>query len=221
MREIIYSMKSILALLFFFASFPALAQTDVRAKAILDALAKKAATYKTLQATFSANVPAPGGKGGTTQRGTFLMKGAKYRLTLPTQDTRCDGRTVWTFIKDANEVQVSTPDESSENGLSPIKLFTQFSDRNYKSRYIGDRTVGGKASQVVELLPTKSSQAFKKVELAVAKATGTPSGATVWDKSGAKYAYTIVSYTPNGAIADAQFVWNAKANPKVEVVDLR
>jgi outer membrane lipoprotein-sorting protein len=212
---------SLLAIAALAVSFSANAQTDPRAKSILDGLAKKAATYKSLQATFTANVPAPGGKGGTTQRGTFLMKGAKYRLTLPTQDTRCDGRSVWTFIKDANEVQISTPDESSDGSLSPIKLFTQFSDRDYKSRYIGERTVGGKASQVVELLPTKKTQAFKKVELAVAKATGTPSGATVWDKSGSKYAYTIASYTPNVTIADAQFVWDAKANPKVEVVDLR
>ena len=214
-------MKHFFIALSVLASFSANAQTDARAKAILDALAKKAATYQSLQATFTANVPAPGGKGGTTQRGTFLMKGAKYRLTLPTQDTRCDGRTVWTYIKDAAEVQVSTPDESSESSLSPVKLFTSFSTKDYKSRYIGDRTVGGKASQVVELLPTKSSQAFRKVELAVAKATGVPSGATIWDKSGARYAYTIATYTPNVAISDTQFFWNAKANPKVEVVDLR
>ena len=214
-------MKHYLTALALVASFSVQAQTDARAKSILDALAKKAATYKSLKATFTANVPAPGGKGGTTQRGSFLMKGAKYRLTLPAQDTRCDGRTVWTYIKDANEVQVSTPDESSESSLSPLKLFTHFSDRDYKSRYIGDRTVGGKASQIVELLPTKSTQAFKKVELAVAKATGVPSGATIWDKSGGKYAYTIATYTPNVAIADSQFEWDAKANPKVEVVDLR
>lgn len=213
-------MKHLLAAVALLASFSTHAQTDAQAKSILDALAKKAATYKSLQATFTANVPAPGGKGGTTQRGTFLMKGAKYRLSLPTQDTRCDGRTVWTYIRDAAEVQVSTPDASAD-GLSPIKLFTSFSTNDYRSRYIGERTVGGKMSQVVELLPTKSTQAFKKVELAVAKASGVPSGATVWDKSGAKYAYTIASYTPNVAIADAQFVWDAKANPKVEVVDLR
>lgn len=213
-------MKNLFLAAALLASFSTSAQTDARAKSILDALAKKAATYKSLQATFTANLPAPGGKGGTTQRGTFFMKGAKYRLMLPTQDTRCDGRTVWTYLKEAGEVQVSTPDASAD-ALSPIKLFTQFSDRDYTSRYLGERTVGGKASQVVELLPTKSTQAFKKVELAVAKASGVPSGATVWDKSGAKYAYTIATYTPNVAITDAQFVWDAKANPKVEVVDLR
>lgn len=213
-------MKCLLFSLVVLVSFSASAQTDARAKAVLDGLAKKAATYKTLQATFSASMPAPGGKGGTTQRGTFLMKGPMYRLTLPAQDTRCDGRTVWTYLKEAGEVQVSTPDASAD-ALSPVKLFTQFSDRDYKSRYVGERTVGGKASHVLELLPTKSTQAFKKVELAVAKATGVPSGATVWDKSGTRYAYTIVTYTPNVSIADAQFVWNAKANPRVEVVDLR
>lgn len=213
-------MRNLLLVLGLLLTVPAHAQADARAKAILDALAKKAATYKSLQATFTANLPAPGGKGGTTQRGTFLMKGAKYRLTLPTQDTRCDGRSVWTYLKEASEVQVSTPDASAD-ALSPVKLFTQFSDRDYTSRYLGEHTVGGKASQVVELLPTKSTQAFKKVELAVTKATGMPAGATVWDKSGAKYAYTIATYMPNVAIADAQFVWDAKANPKVEVVDLR
>jgi chaperone LolA len=197
------------------------AQTDARAKAVLDALAKKAATYKSLKATFTMNVADAGGKGGTTQRGTFFMKGAKYRLTLPTQDTRSDGRTLWTYLKEAKEVQVSTPDASSDNALSPVKLFTQFSDRDYKSRYLGERKVGAKTAHVVELLPTKSTQAFKKVELAIDKVSGTVASGTIWDKSGARYAYTIATYTPNVAIPDAQFVWDSKGNPGVEVVDLR
>lgn len=213
-------MKYFLVALALASSFPAQAQTDARAKTILDALSKKAATYKSLKATLTMNVADASGKGGTTQRGTFLMKGAKYRLTLPTQDTRSDGRTVWTYLKEAQEVQVSAPDASAD-AISPVKLFTQFSDRDYKSRYLGERTVGGKKSHVIELLPTKSTQAFKKVELAVDKVSGTPAGATIWDKGGARYGYTIAGYTPNVAIPDAQFVWDAKANAGVEVVDLR
>ena len=214
-------MKHLLLGLAIAASLPATAQTDARAKAVLDALAKKAATYKSLKATFTMNIADAGGKGGTTQRGTFLMKGPKYRLTLPTQDTRSDGRTLWTYLKEAGEVQVSTPDASSESALSPMKLFTQFSDRDYKSRYLGERKVGAKTAHVVELLPTKKTQAFKKVELAVDKASGTVASGTIWDKSGARYAYTIATYTPNIAIPDAQFVWDTKANAGVEVVDLR
>jgi len=213
-------MKHFLPLLFLLP-FSAAAQTDARAKAVLDGLSKKTAALKSLKATFSVTTTDARGAAQGTQRGTFLMKGAKYRITLPAQDVRSDGRTQWTYLKEAGEVQVSTPDASAADAITPMRLFSGFSSRDYNSRYLGERKVGTKAAHVVELTPVRSTQAFKKVELAVDRVSGQVVGGTVWDKSGARFTYMVTGYTPNATLADAQFVWDAKAAPGVEVVDLR
>lgn len=193
------------------------AQTDAKAKAVLDAASKKAGTLKSLKANFTLRLS--GGRTKETTKGSFLMKGQKYHVTLAKQELISDGRTVWTYMKDANEVQVSSfnPNEQS---ISPTKLFTNFYDKEFKYRYAGTRKIGGKDCDIIELTPIKKGTQFNKVELAIDKQS-TIAGGNMYEKNGNMYQYEVSNYTPNAAVTDAQFVFDAKAHPGVEVVDLR
>ena len=192
---------------------------DAKAKGILEAVSKKVNGLKSLKANFALKLAGANGKVRETKKGTFLMKGQKYRVTLQGQEIICDGHTVWTYMKDGNEVQVSNYNPS-EQTISPTKLFTNFYDKEYKYRYVGARTVGGKACDVVEMIPVNKAKQLSKVELAVDKAS-TIIGGNVWEKNGNQYQYEVSGYTPNAAVTDAQFTFNAKEHPGVEVVDLR
>ena len=136
---------------------------DAKAKGILDAVSKKAATLKSLKANFTLRLS--GGKTKETRTGSFLMKGQKYHVTLPKQELISDGKTVWTYMKDGNEVQVSNFNPS-EQSMSPTKLFTNFYDKEFKYRYAGARKVAGKPCDIIELTPIKAGTQFVKVELA-------------------------------------------------------
>ena len=193
------------------------AQTDAKAKTVLDAASKKAATLKSLKANFTLRLS--GGKTKETRTGNFLMKGEKYHVTLPKQELISDGKTVWTYMKDANEVQVSTYN-ASEQSMSPTKLFTNFYDKEFKYRYIGVKKFAGKDCDMIELTPTKKGTQFVKVELAVDK-NSTIAGGNMYEKNGNMYQYEVSGYTPNAAVTDAQFVFDPKAHKGVEVVDLR
>jgi outer membrane lipoprotein carrier protein len=193
------------------------AQTDAKAKAILDAVSKKASTLKSLKANFTLRLS--GGKTKETTKGNFLMKGQKYHVVLAKQELICDGQTVWTYMKDANEVQVSSYNPS-EQSISPTKLFTNFYDKEFNYKYAGTRKVGGKDCDIIEMTPIKKGTQFNKVELAIDKAS-TIAGGNMYEKNGNMYQYEVSGYTPNAAVTDAQFVFNAKAHPGVEVVDLR
>ena len=196
------------------------AQTDTKAKAVLDNLSKKVASLKSLKTNFSLFLASANGKTKDTKKGALQMKGQKYHVTLGNQEIFCDGRTVWTYLKDAKEVQVSTYNPN-EQTLSPTKLFTNFYDKEYSYRYAGAKTIAGKACNVVELTPRGGGKQFKKVELAVDSKAGNLVGGTVTDKSGAIYRYEVSGYTPNAPVTDAQFAFDAKKYPGVEVVDLR
>jgi chaperone LolA len=199
------------------AAQPSFAQ-DTKAKGILEGAQKKMSGLKTMKANFTLRLMGKTGKAQDTKKGSFLMKGEKYHINIPGQEIISDGKTVWTYMKDANEVQIST-NNPLEQSISPAKLFTNAYDKDYNYRYLAARKVAGKAVDVIELTPKKAGQ-FAKIELAIDKA-GTIAGGNIFEKNGNQYQYEVSSASLNPAIADSQFTFDAKAHPKVEVVDLR
>lgn len=213
-------MKQLLAVvsvMLLFVVQPSYAQ-DAKAKSILEATQKKMGSLKTLKANFTLKVVGKSGKVQNTNKGTFLLKGEKYHITIPGQEIISDGKTVWTYMKDAKEVQVSN-NNPSEQTMSPAKLFTNVYDKDYNYRYLTSRKVAGKACDIIEMTPKKAGQ-FTRVELAIQK-NGSIAGGNIFEKNGNQYQYEVSSASLNPALADSQFAFDAKAHPKVEVVDLR
>lgn len=209
---------SILAL--FCSMNVAIAQTDAKAKLVLEAVSKKINGIKTLKANFALHLAGPNGKIKDTKKGTVSMKGNKYRVVLAGQEIICDNKTVWTYMKEAKEVQVSNYNPN-EQSISPTKLFTNFYDKEYTYKYIGAKKVNGKNCDVIELTPVDKSKQFSKLQLAVDKASSTIVGGNIWEKNGNEYIYEVSNFTPNAAIADNYFTFDKKAYPGIEVVDLR
>jgi outer membrane lipoprotein carrier protein len=214
-------MKRFFSLLAFFV--PALliyAQNDPQAKQILDGVSAKFKTFKTVKASFTYKVENASGKALSTKTGTVFMKGTKYRVSIVGQEIFCDGTNVWTYDKAANEVTISKFDKESAT-LTPQKLFTNFYDKDFLYKLNGESKQGAKTIQEIEMTPTDKSKPFHKVYVYVDKAAKTLSSTKVLEKSGSRYSYSVTSLTPNAAITDAQFVFDAKKYPGVEVVDLR
>jgi outer membrane lipoprotein-sorting protein len=205
-----------------FALQPAFAQKDAKAKAVLDAVSNKVGAMKSFKANFSLNLT--GGKGGKvndSKKGTLALKGQKYHVTLSNQEIMCDGKTVWTYNKDAKEVQISNYNPS-EQSMSPAKLFTpNFFEKEYTYAYKGERKEKGKNCDVVEMTPVDKSKQLSKIELLVDKSTSLIAGGNYWEKNGNKYNITVSNFTPNANIADTYFTWNPKEHGGVEAVDLR
>ena len=215
-------MKKFLALCFIVAVaiLPATAQTDAKAKSILEGVSKNINSLKSLKANFALHLTGGNGKVKETKKGSFSMKGKKYHVTLSGQEIICDTKTVWTYVKESNEVQVSNYNPN-EQTISPDKLFTNFYDKEYKYKFMGEKKVGTKTCSVIELVPVAATKQFTKVELLVDKASNTIIGGSIWEKNGNKYKYEISGFTPNAPMSDALFTFDAKAHPGAEVVDLR
>jgi chaperone LolA len=199
---------------------PVMAQTDAKAKSILDAVTKKVNSLKSLKANFSLTLVGGNGKTKQSKAGTFLMKGSKYRISIQGQEIICDNKTVWTYLKDNNEVQISNYNPN-EQTISPTKLITNFYDKEYKYKYVGTKKSGGKNCDAIELTPINSSKQFSKVELLVDQATSTIAGGSITEKNGNHYTYTISNFVGNAPVDDKQFNFDTKAYKGIEVVDLR
>ena len=195
------------------------AQADQKAKTILDNASKKVKALKSLKANFSITIAGGKNAKAQTKKGSVSMKGNKYYVSLSGQEIFCDNKTIWTYMKESNEVQISSFDPN-ENTFTPSKLFTNFYDKEYSYKYSGEQTVGGKKVDIILLMPTNKTKQFSKVELMIDKES-VIAGGKMYEKNGNVYAYNVSAYTPNPNLSDNLFIFDAKKYPKVEVVDLR
>ncbi len=210
----------IMALLLSGSVLMAQTKSDPQAKVVLDAVSAKFKTFTTVEAGFAYKVENGSGKALSTKTGTVKMKGNKYRVSFGGQEIFSDGKTIWNYDKSANEVTVNNVDESG-NGLTPQKLFTNFYDNDFLYLLNGEKKIGGKTLQEIEMTPTDKSKAFHKVYVQVDKAAKTIYSTKVLENGGNRYTYTVSSMKTNTPIADNQFVFDKSKYPGVEVVDLR
>ncbi len=192
---------------------------DPKAKAVLDKLSAKTKALKSLSADFEYRLENQAAGIDETQSGNILVKGSKYKLKLAGQEVICNGTTVWTYLPDDEEVQISNQDEDEEGSFSPSKIFTIY-ETGFKFKYDKEQTIGGNLVHTIYLYPMKPSEKnFHTIILNVMKADNRVHSMIVKAKDGNLYTYTLKNYAPDKAITDATFEF--KVPDGVDEIDLR
>ncbi len=184
-------------------------KNDPDAKKILDKVSAKFKTFKSPQAGFSYQIENAQGKVLSTKKGTVRMRGSKYYVSMSGLEIFSDGRTSWSYDKSANEVTVNGV-EGSGNNMTPQKLFTNFYDKDFLYKLNGEKKIGGKKVQEIEMTPIDKTRPFHKVYVYVDKDANTIYSTKFLEKSGNRYSYTINSLKPNATISDADFAFDKK-----------
>lgn len=192
------------------------AQTDPKAKTILDDLSAKTKAYTSVKAEFTF-VTEKKDKSKDTQNGKIQIKGAKYKLEIPGHEIYCDGKTVWDFIKDANEVQVKDMETNSDDAINPSTIFTIY-EKGYKYKFDSEDAT----NQTLSLFPINpDKKKFHTVKLTIDKTKKQIAGIKMLMKDGSTQTWTIKGFTVNTTIPDADFAFDPKAHAGVSVEDLR
>jgi outer membrane lipoprotein-sorting protein len=197
------------------------AQTDAKAKAILAEVSKKYRSYKVIKTDFNFTLENPQAKIKETQQGSLIANSDanKYKVTMTDQELYSDGKSQWTYLKENKEVQISDVDNNAD-GVSPAKIFKVY-EKGYKYLFTGEKKVGAKTFQTIDLSPLDIKKTVFKIRLTIDKAAKQITNVVIFDKSGNKYTYAIKVFTPNVKVAESVFAFDAKKYPGVEVVDLR
>ena len=197
--------------------------SDPAAKKILDGVSAKFKTYKAVNALFTLKVEDSKGKLQGSQKGSVYMKGNKYRVSIAGKENKemfCDGATVKTFDKAANEVTITKFDASAKT-ITPQSLMTDFYDKDFLYKLNGEQKDGARTLQEIEMTPVDKSKTFHKVYVYVDKAKQNIYSAKVLDKNGNKVTYTITSLNGAATVNDQMFLFDKSKYPGVEEVDLR
>ncbi|WP_018617909.1 LolA family protein [Spirosoma luteum] len=197
-----------------FAVLPAVAQKDKRAQTILDAMSGRYKSLNSYQASFTY-----GGAGGS-EKGDLTVKDDKFRLAVGGQEVYNDGKTMSTYMRESNEVNVQDYDANSSGELNPTQIYSLYK-KGYNYRFLKEQKQGKRTLEVIELTPTQTKNAVSNVQISVDKADKSIRNWVITNKDGKKTSYTITKFTPNVKVSDSYFVFDNSKHPGVEVVDLR
>ncbi len=195
------------------------AQAKKTSEEILKQVSEKTKSFSTIKISFTYNMDNPSAKVHETESGVLLVKGDQYKLEIAGQKVISDGKTSWTYISEANEVQINTV-ENDENALTLTNLLSSYTE-NYKSRLVNEITKDGRALFVIELKPIATDKSFTEVELQIDKELYRIARIAIKDKSGNTFSYLVNKFETNVAVKDTDFTFNAKDYPGVEVIDMR
>jgi len=191
------------------------AQNDNKASAILDDVSAKTKSFKTIKIEFTYAMDNTKEKVHDTFKGTLLSKGDKYKLTAAGQDVISDGKTVWTYLKDAKEVQINNVGED-EDAFTPTKLLSGY-NKDFKAKFIQENG----NEQIIELYSLKKGKTFTKVRLTIDKTKKQINKIMIYDRNGSTFSYIVNKFVADQAIADNVFSFNKADFPGVEMNDMR
>lgn len=193
------------------------AQTDAKAKSLLDDLSAKTKAYSSIKADFNYTLDNSAADIHETQSGSIAIKGDKYWLKIAGQEIHCNGKTVWTYLRDAEEVQVTEFDADNKDQITPSSIFTMY-EKGFRHQFIKEE--GGIAQ--VNIFPLDlDSKNYHTVKLYINRGKMQISKIEILGKEGDTYTYTIKSFQPNASIPETLFSFETSKHPDVEVVDLR
>ena len=182
------------------------AQNAAQARKILDKTAAVIGRKGGASANFSIS-----GKYGASS-GTISIKGNKFNARKPQAIIWYDGKTQWTYMKNSQEVNISTPTEAQQQSMNPYKFINI-----YKNGFkLGMKNVSG--GWQIHLYATNQKRTIKEMYITISK-NYLPQTIKMRQSNG--WSTIKVSNFKAKNLSDATFKFNAKDYPHAEIIDLR
>lgn len=183
------------------------------ADALIRILVDQVKSHKNVEMAFSYQISPDGKNYSDTQEGHAWLQGEAYKIEMTEQQSISDGKTIWTYLVDDEEVMVSDATEGEDN--TPLKLLTSL-DKNYVATLTNIDTQG---NATIELANPKGQ--YKRVTLKMNTTKAVLKSADVYLEDGTKVAVTVKEMKYDQELDDKFFTFDTKKHPKVDVIDMR
>ncbi|MBK8487077.1 MAG: outer membrane lipoprotein carrier protein LolA [Chitinophagales bacterium] len=211
--------KIYLAIAAFFIAFTTIAQSNAEAVKLLKTVTSKYNGYKTMSMDVNLTIENLESKTKEQRKGKAMLKGNKFNLNLENQQVICDGKTIWVYVKDYNEVQINNFNPKEEM-ITPDRIF-KIAEKDYLVMMGEKVSEGGKSLQIIELTPNDKSQSYSKIKVYIDPSDNSIQKGVVFDKNAIHLTYAISNFKANGEVSDSNFAFDKSKYPGVEVIDLR
>jgi len=211
--------KIILLLLLVLLTSISFAQKDVDAEKILTKVSETYKSYNSFRIKFNLTIENVEEQINETSVGVADIKGVKYKVDIMGAETYFDGKTRYTFLKDSEEVNISEPEDEESELANPAKIFDLYKNGFDYSIVKMFKKAGNEVVEIV-LIPNEERD-YTKVFLIIDIKTYNVVYFSSVGKDGNNLVLKMSNLETNQNFEDSHFVFDIKANPNVEVVDMR
>lgn len=211
MRQLFFS------LIWLLSATVTVAQSDSKAKEILDKAVEKIKALPAVEVTFDLTMENKEEKVKETHAGKAYMRENKYKIEVMDAINYFDGEVIYTYMPDVEEVNIKNPDDEQDEILNPTILF-DIHNQNFNQKLIEEKS--GKA--YIELTPKEEHKQINKIGVWINTSANSVEKVTSFGKDGNDIIIAIKELKkPATELKDSFFCFDFDANPDVEVIDLR
>ena len=204
--------KNIIACLFLlFVTQAVTAQNN--AEALIRVLVNQVKSHQNMEMKFSYQISPDEKTLIDALKGKAWLQGEAYKIELAEQQTISDGKTIWSYLVDDEEVLVSNATEGTDN--TPLKLLTSL-DKSYAATLTN---IDAQGNAVIELANPKGQ--YKRITLKINTKKTELKTVDIYMEDGSKVMITIEEMKFDQQLDDNFFTFDAKKHPNVDVIDMR
>lgn len=175
--------------------------------------------YNTLQFHYTLKTTKDDKTLGVSE-GDFYLKGNKYKTSFSGIQYFCDGTSIWSYDKSANEVSVYDYDpDDDQNMMNPQRILKDWST-HFRAKFIRDEFQNNVQYSIVDLTP-KTSQSYYRIRVYIGKTSLKIAKVVVYEKDNTIYTYSIEQFKTDITLDDKLFVFDKTKYSGVEVNDMR
>ncbi len=195
------------------------AQKDPKALAVLDAMSAKYQNIEAFKAKLVYKLENSAEKLNETFRGEITVMGEKYRLKIGEQEIINNGTTIWTYLREVNEVNIDNY-YPEDDPMAPSKIYTIYRE-GYKYSFVEEKKRKGSIVQIIDLEPDNKDEPFYKIRLTIDKVDKTLVNYKVFDKNGNRYLWSVSDFDSDLELTASHFEFDPSKYKDVEIIDLR
>ena len=201
MKNLITTIVLILSVSFIFA------QTDAKAKKLLDEVSNKMSKYENIYVQFKYNLDNAKEKVHQETRGDVTMKGDLYNVNFLGTNQFFDGKKTYTIITEDEEVNISDAEDNEEGTITPSKFFS-FYKKGFNYKWDILQNITGRKIQYVKLTPIDSNSDIKQILLGVDVNTNHIYKLIETGNNGTVTTLTVSDFKTNQPISETLFTFD-------------
>lgn len=213
--------KTITIISLILLGFVGFSQTDAAAIALLDEVSAKTERYSTLKIEFNMFIENLQSGKRDQYSGSASYKTGNYKLDIMGQIVFSDGKTNWTYLKDAEEVNITDNAENESVMMNPQSLLKDYKSK-FKIKYIADKFEKNRPLVEIDLIPiTIENKKYSKITIKIDKTKKQIYSVRYMGKDGVSYLIEIYTFSENPSIPDSEIKFSDSLFPDAEVIDMR
>lgn len=189
-------------------AFTTIAMSAQTARQVLDKTAAVIGNKSGATANFSMSSSKYG-----KASGSIAIKGNKFNARTQQAIVWYNGKTQWSYMKNTNEVNISTPTQAQQMSMNPYTFINI-----YKTGYNMTLDKSG-SNYVVHLTAQNQKRTVQELYITINKTSYVPSQVKM--RQGKTWSTISVSNFKKKSLSNATFTFNTKEFPSAEVIDLR